>query len=37
MDGWMGGRYKYEKNRWMVGWIKKYRKNIWMVGWIEKI
>ena len=26
---------KYEKNRWMVGWLKIYEK-IWMVGWIKK-
>ena len=32
MDGWMDKKI-YEKNGWMVGWIKK----IWMVGWIKKI
>ena len=33
MDGWKDT--KYEKNRWMVGWLKIYEK-IWMVGWIKK-
>ena len=34
MDGWKDK--KYEKNRWMVGWLKIYEK-IWMVGWIKKM
>ena len=45
MDGWLDGwlkqidrrlegKQKYEKNRWMVGWMD--RKNRWMVGLKEK-
>ena len=29
-NGWLDG---YEKNRWMVGWIKKYMKKIY--GWLD--
>ena len=30
IDGWLDGKQKYEKNRWMVGWIE----TKWMAGWI---
>ena len=35
MAGWKDK--KYEKNRWMVGWLRKYMKKIRIIGWIKKM